>query len=443
MRELHHFKDKHQCTYKDLHCWLRDLYGIKWPTSAAPTHQAILKSLQQLKAKLSKLKKQNHKDRISSAVSVSVFLKEEYCLPKLGYQGGQFITFSPLRKPKAPAQTECGDKYKELQQRMYANTRNANKRLKRREEKIIHQQGTLKSYESQLKITQSQLTKHRAKLDRVNHRALYWRQRSSTLKDCDTRKTSELRAEIQKLKDDLSSLSLENAGMNDTVDALLTREITTFKDGKYTDDVRACIYELLSLNVGVRNVAPIIQCVFKNIAHQSIDRLPSYSLTCQMMLESLSVLQAQLGESLTEFDGFSTLQTDGTTKFGTHYETFDVRVPPSSTSSSCETYTLGLRHVFSGSSQDTLDTLKEVLEDIDSVRQHLGENAVSGKILLKMKNTMSDTHAAEKRFADILHEYRKDILPSIANDWDNMTELEQEHLSNMNNFYCGLHYKPV
>lgn len=77
------------------------------------------------------------------------------------------------------------------------------------------------------------------------------------------------------MKDDLSSLSLENAEMKDAVDSLLEKEVTTFKDGKYTDDVRACIYELLSLNVGVRNVAPIIRCVFKNISHQSIDRLPS------------------------------------------------------------------------------------------------------------------------------------------------------------------------
>lgn len=151
------------------------------------------------------------------------------------------------------------------------------------------------------------------------------------------------------------------------------------------------------------------------------------------MLESLSVLQAQLGESLTDFDGFSTLQTDRTTKFGTHYEAFDIRVPATDSSLSCETYTLGLRHVFSGSSQDTLDTLKEVLEDMDSVRQHLGEEAISGKILLKIKNTMSDRHAAEKRFADLLQDYRSEILPSIADNWNDMTELEQEHLSTMNN----------
>ena len=38
-----------------------------------------------------------------------------------------------------------------------------------------------------------------------------------------------------------------------------------------------------------------------------------------MILESLAVAQAQLGECITENSGFCTLQTDGTTKFGEHY----------------------------------------------------------------------------------------------------------------------------
>ena len=40
-----------------------------------------------------------------------------------------------------------------------------------------------------------------------------------------------------------------------------------------------------------------------------------------MMLESLAVVQAQLGDSLSDY---CTLQTDGTTKFGEHYATYDI-----------------------------------------------------------------------------------------------------------------------
>ena len=170
---------------------------------------------------------------------------------------------------------------------------------------------------------------------------------------------------------------------------------TTFENGRYTDDVRACIYELLSLNVGVQNVAPIVRCVLKNIAHKSVSRLPSYGLTCQMILESLTFVQAQLGDNLSEAYGCSTLQTDGTTKYGEHYATYDVRVPESEI-----TYSLGLRHVFSGS----------ILDDVDSVQLALGKEAVSSKIVSKIKNTMSDRHSAEKLFNRILHELKFYLL---------------------------------
>ena len=117
-----------------------------------------------------------------------------------------------------------------------------------------------------------------------------------------------------------------------------------------------------------------------------------------MMLESLTVVQAQLGDCLSEAIGFTTLQTDGTTKFGDHYATYNVQTDSFS-------FTLGLRHVFSGSSMDTLETLKQILDDIDSVQFALGHQAASSKIITKIKNTMSDRHAAEKLFNEILHDY--------------------------------------
>ena len=115
--------------------------------------------------------------------------------------------------------------------------------------------------------------------------------------------------------------------MNDTIQSILSSEpqIATFENGKYTDDVRACVYKLLSLNMGVRNVAPIIRCVLENIVHKSAQRLPSYGITCKIMIESLAIVQAQLGDGLSEMDGFTTLQTDGTTKFGEHFATYDVK----------------------------------------------------------------------------------------------------------------------
>ena len=46
-------------------------------------------------------------------------------------------------------------------------------------------------------------------------------------------------------------------------------------DGKYTDDVRACCCELLSLNVGINNVVPIITAVLQSFTDKMLDRMPS------------------------------------------------------------------------------------------------------------------------------------------------------------------------
>ena len=419
--ELLLYKDRNSfCSFKTLQAWIRDIYGKRWPTTEAPSPTAIAKSIERLKAKLTKLRKQHNS--IEKQERISSFLQEEYSLPRLGIHNGKLHQFSPTKKVEP--------KNVDLTQKMYSITRNANKRIKRRDAIIEKQKQTIMMYESKLKRTESQLSKLRKKLNAVNHRATYWKEKVGDIKDKNSTCKKELHQEIKLLKEKALSVDIEM----DELKELLTSEIKTFEGGKYTDDIRACIYELLSLNVGVRNVASIIQCVLTNLAHKPVGRLPSYGLTCQMLIESLTVAQAQLGEELAGSSGCNTLQTDGTTKFNDHYSTYDVRT------SDKNTYTLGLRHVFSSSANDTLVTFKEILEDLDSVQYALGKDAVSAKIITKIKNTMSDRHAAEKLFNELLHDYRAEILPTVTESWDQMTESEKEQLLRMNNFFCGLHF---
>ena len=70
----------------------------------------------------------------------------------------------------------------------------------------------------------------------------------------------------------------------------------------------------------------MITTILKNIAHKSVERLPCRTTLCDMMVESLTVAQAQLGEELTrEESNYHTLQTDGTTKYGEHFTTYEIR----------------------------------------------------------------------------------------------------------------------
>ena len=53
---------------------------------------------------------------------------------------------------------------------------------------------------------------------------------------------------------------------------------------------------------------------------------------------------------------------------------------------------------------------------------------------------MSDRHAAEKLFNELLADYRSEILPDIVSGWAEASETEKEQLTRMNNFFCGLHF---
>ena len=185
--ELVRFKDQHlQCTLKTLYRWMKDLYGKRWPQEEAPTSFAINKSIERLSAKLSKLKKQH--TSLEKDDSLSKFLQQEYVLPKLGLCRGRVLHFSPARK-QAHATAVCKEHTseqlcREVEKKMYALTRNANKRLKRREALIqkqkmqIHDQlQTITTYERKLEGAESKLSKLKAKISRINHRASYWRSR--------------------------------------------------------------------------------------------------------------------------------------------------------------------------------------------------------------------------------------------------------------------------
>ena len=140
------------------------------------------------------------------------------------------------------------------------------------------------------------------------------------------------------------------------------------------------------MNVGLRNIESIIHSVLNKIAHKSISRLPSYALASQMLAESPMVAQAHLAEKLAS-PQYNTLHSDGTTKSGEHYGAVEV-------STESRTYTVGIRNMFSGSAQNTLDVFKEIPEDIDTANR---DSALTESVA-SIKNTMSDRHVVKKYF---------------------------------------------
>ena len=52
---------------------------------------------------------------------------------------------------------------------------------------------------------------------------------------------------------------------------------------------------------------------------------------------------------------------------------------------------------------------------------------------------MSDRHIVQKNFNELLESYRSEILPDVISSWKDLSSEEQQQVSSLNNFFCGLH----
>ncbi|WAR06009.1 LOW QUALITY PROTEIN: hypothetical protein MAR_021378 [Mya arenaria] len=87
------------------------------------------------------------------------------------------------------------------------------------------------------------------------------------------------------------------------------------------------------------------------------------------------------------------------------------------------------------SSHDTLETFKDILNDIDDIT----DDEPGNKLLVNIKNTMSDRASTETKFNELLQEYRNQTLPEVIGNYEQLCEEEKLSVSRMNNLFCGLH----
>ena len=83
--------------------------------------------------------------------------------------------------------------------------------------------------------------------------------------------------------------------------------------------------------------------------------------------------------------------------------------------------------------------LQVIIQELSETAEKCGITEAAGTIISNIKSTMSDRAAAQKSFNALLASYRADILPSVVNNWNVLSENEQSTLSQMHNFYCGMH----
>lgn len=83
--------------------------------------------------------------------------------------------------------------------------------------------------------------------------------------------------------------------------------------------------------------------------------------------------------------------------------------------------------------------LQDILQELSETAQKNGMSNAAERIVSNIKCTMSDRAATQKSFNKLLANYRADILPTVMKNWDSLSKDEQSTLSQMYNFYCGMH----
>nr|XP_022291268.1 uncharacterized protein LOC111102708 isoform X2 [Crassostrea virginica] len=167
------------------------------------------------------------------------------------------------------------------------------------------------------------------------------------------------------------------------------------------------------------------------LAGKEPDRLPSQSTIAIMNILRLCLGKKQLEEKLPGKKN-TTLHTNETSKFGVKYGGFSLRDEEGAY------FVLGLREMATKSAQSTLDTFKDILDDISFANKETLD--IRGiQILCNIQNTMSDRAATELKFNEILQDYRMTLLPQLHEDFNNLDDAGKEAVSRLNNFFCGLH----
>ncbi|KAL3880377.1 hypothetical protein ACJMK2_032621 [Sinanodonta woodiana] len=103
-------------------------------------------------------------------------------------------------------------------------------------------------------------------------------------------------------------------------------------------------------------------------------------------------------------------------------------------------YVIGLCELASKSASCTLDTLQEILDDMNETSKKLdGNDDVGRKILCNTIAIMSDSASTEKLFNQKLEDLRNKVLLEVTEKWDEMSEEAQKDLSQMLHLFCNLH----
>lgn len=360
-------------SWSDFKRWIQDMTRNYDPVSDSAIQWSVTNLLSQKR----KLQKNMHRAR-DGDTKLTLFLEEPYKLPRQVHRPKASVELHHKVPPTQSAfiketiitvNQSLGKELNQLYElcRMGAKTsrakereievlkqklrevnpRNVRRQIKRKNAKITHHTATIKHLKYEIKSSKQNLIK------KLRDQVRYYKTKCIMDHDqpaeCDECKRLETIVEQEKMEK--AELLHTNSEYRDTIKELRSKngKLTFYQEGKYTDDLRMCIMELLSCNVGILNVEPIIKSVL-TLAGLQYDKLPKHTAVNEMLIEGRCIAKKQVAETLSQAP-YSTLHSDGTSKFGHKFIGYQVSTTEGSlsigmqVSQTCETLILLFEYV--------------------------------------------------------------------------------------------------
>ena len=93
-----------------------------------------------------------------------------------------------------------------------------------------------------------------------------------------------------------------------------------------------------------------------------------------------------------------------------------------------------VRDLLRKSDKDTLNMFKQILLDLAKIYYNQTWEMYPKNIISFQKYVMSDKTFTEKKFSELLQEYRKEILSRVMDKWDQLSSEVLENIAQIHHF---------
>lgn len=414
-------------------------HSLPSTSQSTPSNSSILSIDHSIVSPIPPLRQIVQRTSSSSSPSLSQILLPSPPLPNLSPKPMHSSSTSLLRAtPLAPITTPRSRPSSDAISRSRLNQRIKRLKISRDNHKEI---ASARLEEKQL--IESQLSQITTKCDSQESKVEKLTAELTTVKSELSKTTKELRSSKKRLCIREEEVDLSKEIPNGLGGFLITKE-----EGQYTASCVKTMLELKTCGVSDRNVGPVMDKVYKS-AGVIMSHIPSKSTVGRTSFvaqaltnkQTHSVLSDQINRQQSGPLTGMCLLSDETTKWKHKMQGYIASVI--NENGEKINHVIGLKAVASKDAETSLDTVMEILDEIDKSSTATPAHAhVAGQfrdlVLTYMNSVMGDRASTQVKFGNILQDYRKQILPKIQG-WDTMSAREKYLHGLFINVPCFVH----